>query len=83
VEDIDFDTQACKLRLKGRNIEENDHVKMGAYHTIDLVRNLRIVLSFFLYVQSKFAKADHCFESNLVGYLLIWQPCFTWHCCND
>ena len=37
VEDIDFDTQACKLRLKGRNIQENDHVKMGAYHTIDLV----------------------------------------------
>jgi hypothetical protein len=18
-----------------------------------------------------------------VGYLLVWQPCFTWQCCND
>ena len=34
VETIDFDTQACRLRVKGRNIEENEHVKMGAYHTI-------------------------------------------------
>ena len=36
IENIEFDTQACKLRVKGRNIEENEHVKMGAYHTIDI-----------------------------------------------
>uniref|UniRef100_A0AAX7SDD5 Protein pelota homolog n=1 Tax=Astatotilapia calliptera TaxID=8154 RepID=A0AAX7SDD5_ASTCA len=36
VETIDFDTQACQLRVKGTNIEENQYVKMGAYHTIDL-----------------------------------------------
>lgn len=45
IEDIDFDTQACKLRLKGRNIEENDHVKMGAYHTIDLEPNRKFTLT--------------------------------------
>lgn len=28
VENIDFDTQACMLRLKGRNIEENQYVKV-------------------------------------------------------
>lgn len=28
VEDIHFDTQACVLRLKGRNIEENQYVKV-------------------------------------------------------
>lgn len=28
VETIDFDTQACVLRLKGRNIEENQFVKV-------------------------------------------------------
>lgn len=28
VENIDFDTQACALRLKGRNIEENQYVKV-------------------------------------------------------
>lgn len=39
VENIDFDTQACVLRLKGRNVEENQYVKMGAYHTLDLELN--------------------------------------------
>ena len=36
IENIEFDTVACKLRVKGRNIEENEHVKMHAYHTIDI-----------------------------------------------
>ncbi len=45
VEDIDFDTQACMLRVKGRNIEENEHVKMGAYHTIDLELNRKFMLT--------------------------------------
>lgn len=31
VENIDFDTQACMLRLKGRNIEENQYVKVGTF----------------------------------------------------
>lgn len=29
VETIDFDTQACMLRLKGRNVEENQYVKVN------------------------------------------------------
>lgn len=44
VENIDFDTQACALRLKGRNIEENQYVKMGAYHTLDLELNRKFSL---------------------------------------
>jgi protein pelota len=28
VESIDFDTQACVLRLKGRNVQENQFVKV-------------------------------------------------------
>jgi stalled ribosome rescue protein Dom34 len=28
VEAVDFDTQACVLRVKGRNVEENDYVKV-------------------------------------------------------
>lgn len=45
VESIDFDTQACVLRLKGRNIEENQFVKMGAYHTLDLELNRKFSIS--------------------------------------
>lgn len=44
VETIDFDTQACVLRLKGRNVEENQYVKMGAYHTLDLEVNRKLTL---------------------------------------
>lgn len=32
VETIDFDTQACVLRLKGRNIVENQYVKVSYYN---------------------------------------------------
>lgn len=31
VENIDFDTQACMLRLKGRNMAENKYVKVKRY----------------------------------------------------
>ncbi|XP_046390003.1 protein pelota [Ischnura elegans] len=44
VETIDFDTPACMLRLKGRNVEENQYVKMGAYHTLDLEVNRKFTL---------------------------------------
>ena len=39
VKSLDFDTQAGVLRVKGINSEENQFVKMGAYHTIDLELN--------------------------------------------
>lgn len=44
IESIDFDTQGCVLRVKGRNIEENQYVKMGAYHTLDLELNRKFTL---------------------------------------
>ena len=47
VEAIDFDTQAGMLRVKGRNIQENQYVKMGAYHTLDLELNRNFTLCKF------------------------------------
>lgn len=44
VEGVEFDTQACMLRIKGRNVQENQYVKMGAYHTIDLELNRKFTL---------------------------------------
>lgn len=29
VESVEFDVQVCMLRVNGRNVEENKHVKMG------------------------------------------------------
>ncbi|XP_033627141.1 protein pelota homolog [Asterias rubens] len=45
VEDVDFDVLACVLRVKGRNIQENQYVKMGAYHTLDLELNRKFTLA--------------------------------------
>ncbi|XP_026864995.1 protein pelota homolog [Electrophorus electricus] len=45
VQAIDFDSQACQLRVKGTNIEENQYVKMGAYHTIELELNRKFTLA--------------------------------------
>lgn len=39
VETIDFDVTVCTLHLKGKNLQENQHVKLGAYHTLDLELN--------------------------------------------
>ncbi|VDP27125.1 unnamed protein product [Onchocerca flexuosa] len=36
IETVDFDPVACILHLKGRNVAENKHVKMGQYHTLDI-----------------------------------------------
>lgn len=36
VENIEFDAEQCALRLNGRNLTENEHIKMGQYHTIEL-----------------------------------------------
>ncbi|XP_068230019.1 protein pelota-like [Palaemon carinicauda] len=44
IEAIDFDTAACVLRVKGRNVEENQYIKMGAYHTVDLEANRKFTI---------------------------------------
>ncbi|CAF0718962.1 unnamed protein product [Brachionus calyciflorus] len=44
VKSLDFDTQASVLRVKGTNTEENQYIKMGAYHTIDLELNRKFTI---------------------------------------
>lgn len=58
VENIDFDTQACVLRLKGRNIVENQYVKMGAYHTLDLELNRKFVMQKVLWDSVALERVD-------------------------
>ncbi|KJE95493.1 translation factor pelota [Capsaspora owczarzaki ATCC 30864] len=45
IESVQYDVKACTLRINGRNVEENDFVRMGAYHTIDLELNRKFQLS--------------------------------------
>lgn len=36
LETIDFDPATCTVRVKGKNTQENEFIKMGAYHTLEL-----------------------------------------------
>jgi protein pelota len=36
IDSVDFDARESSLRLSGRNVEENEFVKMGAFHTIQV-----------------------------------------------
>ncbi|GAA0144564.1 translation release factor [Lithospermum erythrorhizon] len=36
VETIEYDKEGSALRIRGKNILENDHVKIGAFHTLEL-----------------------------------------------
>ncbi|BAS91441.1 Os04g0659900, partial [Oryza sativa Japonica Group] len=36
VESVDYDKEGSVLRVRGKNITENDHVKIGQFHTVEL-----------------------------------------------
>ena len=45
VEDIDFDPVSGRLRLRGKNVLENPHVRLGSYHTLELEKNRQFTLT--------------------------------------
>ncbi len=47
VETIDYDTQACVLRLKGRNVQENQFVKVDNKKSTVNMKNFCKFLSFY------------------------------------
>ncbi|KAI3951148.1 hypothetical protein MKW98_028552 [Papaver atlanticum] len=36
VESVDYDKEGSVLRIRGKNILENEHVKIGSYHTLEI-----------------------------------------------
>lgn len=48
VENIDFDTQACVLRLKGRNIVENQYIKVSR-----IQYNTKLILTEEVFIKTK------------------------------
>lgn len=44
VEDIEYDGEGQEIRLKGKNLTENEHVKLGAYHTLELAPHRALTL---------------------------------------
>ncbi|KAJ7535571.1 hypothetical protein O6H91_12G039000 [Diphasiastrum complanatum] len=45
VEAVEFDNVASVLRIRGKNVVENEHVKLGAYHTLELDKQRSFVLT--------------------------------------
>lgn len=44
VEAVDYDKEGSVLRIRGKNILENEHVKIGAFHTLELELHRAFVL---------------------------------------
>lgn len=45
VEEVDFDQEAEELRIRGTNTTENEHVKIGAYHTLEVTPSRALTIS--------------------------------------
>ncbi|XP_063901494.1 protein pelota homolog [Zophobas morio] len=45
VTNIWFDFESCSLRVSGRNVLENEYVKLGGHHTFDLEFNKKLCIS--------------------------------------
>ncbi|CAK9174289.1 unnamed protein product [Ilex paraguariensis] len=41
---VDYDKEGSVLRIRGKNILENDHVKIGAFHTLEIELHRPFVL---------------------------------------
>ncbi|KAI3975339.1 hypothetical protein MKX01_033579 [Papaver californicum] len=44
VESVDYDKEGSVLRIRGKNILENEHVKIGSYHTLEIELHQPFVL---------------------------------------
>uniref|UniRef100_A0A0D9WAN7 Protein pelota homolog n=1 Tax=Leersia perrieri TaxID=77586 RepID=A0A0D9WAN7_9ORYZ len=45
VESVDYDKEGAVLRARGKNITENEHVKLGQYHTMELEAKRQFTLT--------------------------------------
>ncbi|KAF5189381.1 Pelota-like protein [Thalictrum thalictroides] len=44
IESVDYDKEGSVLRLRGKNILQNEHVKIGQFHTLEIERHRPFVL---------------------------------------
>jgi protein pelota len=54
VTEVSFDPETGALRVSGSNTTENDHVRIGAYHTLEVGASRQLVGSC----------SSHCLQSN-------------------
>ncbi|KAH6773738.1 Eukaryotic release factor 1 family protein [Perilla frutescens var. frutescens] len=44
VETVEYDKEGAVLRIRGKNVLENEHVKIGAFHTLEIELNRPFIL---------------------------------------
>ena len=74
VETIDYDAEGSQIRLKGRNLTETEHVKLGAYHSLELELHRSFVISKEVWDKLDLARLQLCTDpaaSADVAILLI------------
>ncbi|KAJ1619488.1 eRF1 domain 1-domain-containing protein [Pavlovales sp. CCMP2436] len=64
VEKVSFDAEASELRLSGRNVEENEWVKMGAFHTLELQLHRAVRLSKYVWDALALARLAEAADAN-------------------
>ena len=76
VESTEYDAQSSQIRVKGKNIVENDYVKMGQYHTIDIELQTKFTLWKFnwdsISTERLELACDPSKKADLIG--LVMQP---------
>ena len=82
VENTEYDGQSAQIRVKGKNIVENDYVKMGQYHTIDIEINTKFTLWKFCWDSISAERlelaCDPAKKADLIG--LVMQPGLAYLC---
>lgn len=82
VENTEYDAQSSQIRVKGKNIVENDYVKMGQYHTIDIELNTKFTLWKFCWdsisAERLEVACDPSKKADLIG--LVMQPGLAYLC---
>ncbi|KAK4337046.1 hypothetical protein RND71_044122 [Anisodus tanguticus] len=74
VESTEYDAETSSIRVKGKNIVENDYVKIGQYHSIDIDLNSKFTLWKFIWdsvsLETLENACDPSKKTDLIGLIM-------------
>lgn len=71
VEKIEFDADKCSLRVQGRNIVENEKVKMGQYHSIDIEVGKQFTVSKEKWDENMLSNIDDASQTMTKEHIIV------------
>ncbi|CRH02987.1 PelOta protein homologue, putative [Plasmodium relictum] len=83
---IDFDSESNSLRVSGKNVKNNDYVKIGQYHTFDIGINEKIKIikkNWDIIYNEKLEECTNIKMYSEVGILLIDCGCANMYLLTD